>query len=100
MSMKSVLITGANRGIGLGLVKQFLQDGFQVYACCRSPEKADALNEYANDFDHLTIIQCDVYYKEQITTLANNLDASVDILINNAGVFTVDPIARTDFSSI
>ena len=43
MNPKTVLITGANRGIGLEFVKQFLklqEPPLQIYAACRSPEKA------------------------------------------------------------
>ena len=41
--MPSVLITGANRGIGFGLVKAYLGDRWQVIATCRNPGAADAL---------------------------------------------------------
>ena len=43
MNPKTVLITGANRGIGLEFVKQILklqEPPLQIYAACRSPEKA------------------------------------------------------------
>ena len=44
--MNRVLITGANRGLGLELVGQFAERGNRVFAGCRSPEKARALEEY------------------------------------------------------
>ena len=42
---KTALVTGCSRGIGLGLVKEFLKRNFQVVATCRNPEKATDLNE-------------------------------------------------------
>ena len=45
--MASVLITGANRGIGLELTERFLKEGWRVLACCRQPEKARALQRLA-----------------------------------------------------
>lgn len=41
--MPSVLITGANRGIGLEFSSQYLRDGWEVHACCRDPQAADEL---------------------------------------------------------
>jgi NAD(P)-dependent dehydrogenase (short-subunit alcohol dehydrogenase family) len=41
------MITGANRGIGLELVRQYAVDGWNVLACCRSPENAHDLNKLA-----------------------------------------------------
>ncbi|MET4710381.1 SDR family NAD(P)-dependent oxidoreductase [Endozoicomonas lisbonensis] len=40
---KTIVITGANRGLGLEFCKQYLADGHKVYACCRSPESAGEL---------------------------------------------------------
>ncbi len=47
--MPNILITGTNRGIGLELVRQYAADGSsnRIFACCRDPGKADALNEIA-----------------------------------------------------
>jgi NAD(P)-dependent dehydrogenase (short-subunit alcohol dehydrogenase family) len=41
--MPSVLVTGANRGLGLEFARQYLGDGWQVYAACRNPESASDL---------------------------------------------------------
>ena len=45
MGQKTVLITGCSRGIGYGLVMEFLKRNFQVIATCRSPEKATDLGK-------------------------------------------------------
>ena len=43
---KIALITGCSRGIGLGLVKEYVSKGYQVLATCRNPENAKALKEF------------------------------------------------------
>jgi NAD(P)-dependent dehydrogenase (short-subunit alcohol dehydrogenase family) len=47
--MPSVLITSANRGLGLEFVAQYLADGWHVYAACRRPESAEKLQRLAQD---------------------------------------------------
>ena len=42
--MASVLITGANRGIGLELARQYAADGWRVHACCRNPAGAEFIS--------------------------------------------------------
>ena len=59
--METVLITGANRGIGFGFVKAYLERGYQVIACCRLPDKAIELQTLATEYgDRLLIEQLDV----------------------------------------
>ncbi len=43
--MSSVLITGANRGLGLGFATEYAADGWQVFAACRSPTEAEQLKD-------------------------------------------------------
>jgi len=86
--MPSLLITGANRGIGLELCKQYLNDGWRVYATCRNPNRATKLNVLADLHPELlTIHSLDVSKDDQITTLKNDLgNTSIDLLFNNAGI--------------
>jgi NAD(P)-dependent dehydrogenase (short-subunit alcohol dehydrogenase family) len=49
--MPSTLITGANRGLGLKFARQYLADGWQVYAACRDPDSASELRRLADDSD-------------------------------------------------
>jgi len=91
--MRTTLITGANRGIGLEFSKQFAVDGWRILACCRYPEKSDALNKLAVMYpDQITVHTLDVANHEQINRLAQTLASkSIDLLINNAGVYP-DPM--------
>ena len=88
--MKSILITGTNRGIGLEMVKQYSQDNWRVYAVCRDPESAPELNALANENDLVSLHQCDVEDENQINALSKELaDIKINILLNNAGVYAM-----------
>ncbi|MDH5606679.1 MAG: SDR family NAD(P)-dependent oxidoreductase, partial [Anaerolineae bacterium] len=69
-----ILITGANRGIGLELVRRYLDRGDQVFAACRSPHQAVELaalkSEYAG---RLAVIQLEV-------TNLGEIEAAVDLV--------------------
>jgi len=86
--MKTILVTGANRGIGLEFSRQYAEDGWHVLACCRHPEKSDALNKLAAQYPELVKIHpLDVADHAQIERLAQTLsNESIDLLINNAGI--------------
>jgi len=84
-----ILVTGANRGIGLEMVKIAVSKQWQVKACCRNPHVADKLTEVARMSGGLVSVHTlDVTDKAQIQALAYELRGEViDILINNAGVY-------------
>jgi NAD(P)-dependent dehydrogenase (short-subunit alcohol dehydrogenase family) len=86
--MPNILITGANRGIGLALARQYARDGDTVFACCRVPHSADALNALAHSSDgRVTVHEMDVADENSIRAAARSIgDRPVDILINNAGI--------------
>lgn len=88
--MLRVFITGANRGIGLGLVRQCLQRGDRVFAGCRNPEQATELNRLRGQHgDQLTVLPLDVTDQSAIETAATTVKELVDgldLLVNNAGV--------------
>jgi NAD(P)-dependent dehydrogenase (short-subunit alcohol dehydrogenase family) len=87
--MKTTLITGANRGIGLEFTRQFAAEGWRVLACSRLPEKSDELNRLAAQYPELiTVYALDVADHVQIERLARDLpQVSIDLLINNAGIY-------------
>ncbi len=79
----TVLITGANRGLGLALSRQFAAGNYHVIGTARSPEKATDLKEVVDE-----VLPLDVTSEESIKSLAQVLEGRViDILINNAGYF-------------
>ena len=84
----TVLVTGANRGIGFEFAKQYAEKGWQVIACARQPVEAAALKKLAAEYPGVTIKQLDVSDLGSIDALAARLEGQpIDILINNAGVF-------------
>ncbi|HEY4124634.1 MAG TPA: SDR family oxidoreductase [Rhizomicrobium sp.] len=81
--MTTILITGANRGIGLEFVKQYVTDGADMIACCREPAKASALKAIKG----VRVLALDVGDSASVAVLKNELgDTPIDIVINNAGV--------------
>ena len=85
--METVLITGASRGIGLELARQYAARGSRVLATCRAPATADKLMELAAAAPHVSISPLDVTSHDQIDALTASLQgAPIDLLINNAGV--------------
>jgi len=87
--MNTMLITGANRGLGLEFSRQFAAEGWRVLACSRHPEKSDALNRLASKYPELIkVLALDVADIAQIERLAEDqANTSIDLLINNAGIY-------------
>ncbi|MTI18805.1 SDR family oxidoreductase [Rhodobacteraceae bacterium RKSG542] len=99
--MGTIVITGANRGIGLELARRYSRKGHSVLACVRSPEKAEALKELAN----VSVVALDVTDPASCQAAAKAA-GPVDLLVCNAGVligrglldddnYTVDSWATT-----
>lgn len=84
--MPTVLVTGANRGIGLEFARQYREAGWTVIGTCRRPESAPQLAGLGAEVHAL-----DVADGEAIRGLAHRLgERSIDVLINNAGVYGGD----------
>jgi NAD(P)-dependent dehydrogenase (short-subunit alcohol dehydrogenase family) len=101
--MNTALITGANRGIGFELARQYAADGWRVLACCRDPKKADVLNQLAAQYpDRVQVHQLDVTDLTHIDQLSKALaNESIDLLMNNAGVYPDDDFkgfGHTDYA--
>lgn len=90
---RHVLVTGANRGLGLEFTRQLLARGDRVVAACRQPGKATALNTLAGDHPgRLHVLPLDVAAPKSHAELVRELPlvlgegVRLDLLINNAGV--------------
>lgn len=91
--MPTVLITGANRGVGLALARQFLSNGFDVIGTAREPDKADELKAAG-----AKIMQLDVADPDSIAALKAGLgDTPLDYLINNAGIASSTGLGDLDY---
>jgi NAD(P)-dependent dehydrogenase (short-subunit alcohol dehydrogenase family) len=86
--MPTILITGANRGLGLEFAAQYAADGAPVFAACRSPASAAMLREIQNNAaGDFRIVEMHVSDLESIRAAAEQLrDASIEVLINCAGM--------------
>ena len=86
--MKKILVTGANRGLGLGLVKKFLKNNEKVICTTRNISKSKELTLCKEKYnDNLEICELDLLDKESPNILSNFLgDKPIDLFINNAGV--------------
>lgn len=97
MTTQTILITGSNRGIGLEYVKQYAQEGHQVYATVRDPAQASALQQLASEHSNVQVLALDVADVATIRDLAARLSAiTVDILISNAGTYPESRFGKTD----
>ena len=102
--MRRVLITGANRGIGLELVRQCLANGDYVFAGCRYPKRARDLQLLTDSYpDQLTSLKIDITDEGTIDESKAKVQAQVDgldILFNNAGVYvggeTIEDVCAED----
>ena len=92
----TVLITGANRGIGLALAQQYVDAGWDVIATARKPAAADDLRELK-----VRIVQLDVTDQASVDNMAEELSGvAIDVLINNAGILPdMDGIDEIDIAT-
>lgn len=92
--MKTALVTGANRGIGLELCRLLKERGDHVIATCQSPsEELEALGVQVEK-------EINVTDDDSIRTLATSLaGTNIDLLINNAGILSDESIVDFDYES-
>jgi NAD(P)-dependent dehydrogenase (short-subunit alcohol dehydrogenase family) len=84
--MSTLLITGANRGLGLEFVSQYAATGAKVLAACR--QTSDGLKALARTYPSVEILALDVADRSSIDVLAAELKGrTINVLINNAGIY-------------
>lgn len=93
--VSTVVITGANRGVGLALADHYQQAGWQVIGVCR--QTSDELQQVATN----VVESIDVTQGHDIERLVNALAGySIDLLINNAGLLQDDVLGSVDVDSL
>ena len=101
--MKTMLVTGASRGIGLELARQYAADGWHVVAAARKPEESAGLKELAKKYgDGLQLVGLDVTSDESIEGLVDAMNGrAIDLLVNNAGMYPREGthVGRLDYDS-
>lgn len=99
-----IVITGANRGIGLEFVRRYLERGDRVDAGVRNPQSADELSALeAASGGRLRIFSCNVSNDPSVKAFAEAIgeNTPVDLLVNNAGIFgSTKPLADMDFDDL
>jgi len=93
--MKTVLITGANRGIGLALTHEYLTQGWQVISVCRT--SSGELDQSGAR----VISGIDVADADAVQVLVDQLqEVGIDLLINNAGIFQHEVLGDISYSQV
>lgn len=103
----TALIVGASRGIGLGLVREYLSRGWKVIATERTPKTGSELSRLASDFKgQLSVLKCDISRSDEMRSLADQLEGlSLDVLVINAGISddpkqTISEISTDEFVNL
>ena len=105
--MKSVIVTGANRGIGLDTALAFAKAGFKVFATMRKPEAATVLQQKIKEGSLAIVISAmDVDSDESVTKCIDAIykqAGHVDVLVNNAGIErngSIEELSMADFKAV
>ena len=94
---KTILITGANSGVGYAMCEHFLDYGYNVIGVSRSTNKLEKLNH-----EKFSIYKLDICEKDDIIKTVNQIVATetVDVLINNAAVFESKSLVEQSYDSM
>ena len=88
MTQPTVLITGANRGLGLAFAAQYAVRDWHVIATCRRPDDATELQQLTGRYPLLRVLPLDVTRDAEVRALAASLAGQpIDVLLNNAGIY-------------
>jgi NAD(P)-dependent dehydrogenase (short-subunit alcohol dehydrogenase family) len=100
--MSTVLITGANRGLGLEFARQYAADGWDVIATSRNPDKSEELQQLQKKNKKVSLQSLDVASGKSVEALARALGGRViDLLILNSAIYTRkgNKIGEIDFDA-
>lgn len=99
--MPTVLITGANRGLGLEFAKQYAADGWEALATARQLSKATELRQVAAKHRNLSLNELDVASEKSVEDLSDKLRGKpIDLLLHNSGIYPREGqnIGQLDYS--
>jgi len=104
--MKTVVITGCNRGLGLELLRKYASNGYNVIACTRA-ESPDFLTvckqvekEYGISISNLYFELSSKLQIEEAMQKLEEMEVSIDVLVNNAGINVMKPILYTEYEDL
>jgi len=98
MKKQTILVTGANRGLGLAICKDLLQNGHQVIATSRKATQKTALLDQLSGLGTIAYVQLDVQSEEEVARCyaeVNQQFGHLDCLINNAGIIHRNTVQET-----
>ncbi len=94
---RTVLITGSSRGLGLAMAEEFASRGANLVLCARDEAELDwARQTVAEHGTEVLTVPCDVGDRQQVRRMidqATDRFGTIDVLVNNAGIITVGPVA-------
>ena len=104
--MKTVLITGCNRGLGLAILRKYAAEGYNIIACIRK-ENVE-FTKVCNDIEKENNIKIKQIYFELTdssrieTAMAHieSMDIEIDVLVNNAGINVMKPLLFTEYEDL
>ncbi len=92
---KTVLVTGASKGIGKSIAKEFCSDGYNVFICARNKELLIETAEQINASGYFAIDLTQDYAGKKLIDDIVKAAGRLDILINNAGGYVYSPVEKT-----
>lgn len=105
MSSKSIIVTGASRGIGYAILEKFAAQGYRIGFCSSNEDKVTKAKEkLQQQFPHIHILAevCDMSQKNEVIAFGNKCLAefnAIDILVNNAGQYLPDILTEDMIAS-